>query len=61
MLNKKGSALRIISAILGGILFLIALYFLNKEQLMQATVIGVIGVLLITVSLFPFLRSTRAR
>ena len=44
------SAFRIISAIVGVILFLAATYFIIDEQLMYATIFGIMGILFISVS-----------
>ena len=57
--SKKGSAIRIIAAILGGTLFFTALYFLNQENFFQATVFGMIGVILIAISMLPFTTEPR--
>lgn len=52
--SKKGSAIRIVAAILGGALFFTALYFLNQENIFQATIFGIVGIILITISMLPF-------
>ena len=53
---KKGSFFRILSAILGASTFLIAVYFLNKDDILQSAIFGVIGILLVTIATFPFLK-----
>jgi len=55
--GKKGSYFRIISSIFGSALLLIALYFLNQEKFLYGGVMGIIGILLITISTLPFIKS----
>lgn len=60
-MDKKGSVLRIASAIVGTSLFLIGVYLLNADRMLEAAFTGVIGVLLITISTFPFIKSSIRR
>lgn len=53
---KRGSFLRVLSAITGSAIFLVAIYFLNKDDFLNTAIFGVIGVLLIAISAFPFIR-----
>ncbi|MFH1326644.1 MAG: hypothetical protein ABIH59_00770 [archaeon] len=57
--NKRGSFFKVISAIVGAVLFLAALFFLNQENVLNAAIFGVIGILLITISALPFIKGKR--
>lgn len=50
--------LRPIIAILGACLLVLALYFLNQEDFLYGGVLGIIGILMIAVSAFPFIKSS---
>jgi hypothetical protein len=54
MQNKKGSTLRVIFAVIGTLLFILALYFLGKENIVYTAIFGIAGILTITICLFPF-------
>jgi len=56
--EKRGSSFRAITALIGTILLLFALYLLNKENFLYGGAIGVIGILFITISLFPYIKAT---
>jgi hypothetical protein len=55
--SKKGSYLKIVCAIAGSCLLLVALYFLNKKDIVYGGILAVIGILLIVISVFPLIKS----
>jgi hypothetical protein len=55
--GKRGYWYRAIFAIIGSIMLLIALFYLNQEKVVNTAVFGIVGVLLITISIFPFVKS----
>ena len=54
---KKGYWYRAIFAIIGSVMILAGLYFLNQESFVEAAILGVLGVLLITISVFPLTKT----
>jgi hypothetical protein len=56
--SKGGSLLRAIFAVVGTISFLIGLYLLNQGNLLSATSFGIAGILMITISILPFIRKS---
>ena len=54
MKPKKGSALKIISSMLGVILILISVYYLINENLVYGSIFGIIGVLIVALSLMVY-------
>jgi len=58
MINKRGSTLRAIFAVVGAIFFLIAIYFLNVNEILQAAIFGIIGILLIAITSLPLIKSS---
>ncbi len=57
--TKKGSTLRGIFAIIGAILFLLGLYLLNEDDILWASILGIAGILVLTVSVLTFIISKR--
>ena len=49
-MEKKGEMLKASSALLGTIFLFISLYFLSIENLLYGAIIGIIGILMITIS-----------
>ena len=56
--GKRGNSIRVISSIAGSCLLLLGLYFLNKKDFLYGGAIGIIGILLITISIFPYIKAT---
>ena len=57
--GKKGYWYRAVLAIIGSVELLVALYLLNKEKIIEAAILGITGILLITISVFPFIESKK--
>jgi uncharacterized membrane protein YccC len=55
-MRKKGASLRIISAMVGIILVLLAVYYIINEELIYGSVFGIFGVLIIALSLMVYKR-----
>jgi len=55
-MEKRGSIFRIIAAIFGGAIFLVAFFYLDREEIVQAMIFGGIGLLLITIAFLPLLK-----
>jgi hypothetical protein len=56
--EKRGSTFRAISALIGTVFLFIALYFLNQENFLYGGILGIIGILFITISIFPYMKFT---
>ncbi|MEK6917936.1 MAG: hypothetical protein AABW51_03215 [Nanoarchaeota archaeon] len=55
--NKKGYWYRAIFAIVGSVMLLVGIYLLNQNNFVEAAVLGILGILLITISVFPFAKT----
>ena len=56
--GKRGNTFRTISAIIGSAILLAAMYLLDQENFLYGGILGVVGILLITVSIFPYIKSS---
>ena len=54
-MNTHGSTLRAVVAILGALFIMAAIYFLGRENYVYAAGLGVPGLLIIVLSLFPII------
>lgn len=59
--SKRGYWYRTFLAIIGSIMLLIGLYYLNQAKIVETAIFGIIGVLLITVSVFPFIEKSEQK
>jgi len=57
--NKKGYAIKVASGMIGSALFFGSLILLDQEKIILAAIIGLIGMLLISVAFFPLLKSEK--
>ena len=55
--EKRGYAIRTMFAIIGSAILLASLYMLNKENFLYGGVLGIVGILLITISIFPYIKA----
>jgi len=51
MLTKKGSSIKVFSAMLGIILTTISVYYFINDKILPASIFGIIGILIIALSL----------
>lgn len=56
MMPRGGITIKITSGIFGALMFLGAVFFLNEKDILQAGIFAIIGILLIVISVFPYMK-----
>lgn len=60
-MDKRGSTIRGVFAIIGAILFLSGLYLLNEDQVLYAGITGIIGILILAIAILPFIKADKIK